>query len=136
MIPKKKEWRFCNGIWIFPTCYISSVWNLIFYSEGGITILRIFGGRTKIQNIPFNLKSDSSQLLTIWHLKKVVPSLKFCFLPEKLFLNETDRPQRHDQNGLHECLTSGNMICPDTFSPISTTSLFYEDPENTEEDPD
>jgi hypothetical protein len=28
------------------------------------------------------------------------------------------------------------MISPDAFSPIPTTSFFYEDPGNTEENPD
>jgi hypothetical protein len=92
-------------------------------------------GRTGIQNKTFNLKSDSSQLLTIWHLRGVVPSLKFCFLPENIFINETDRPQRHNQKDLHECLTSGNIIHPDAFSPTPTTLFFCEDPGNTDEDP-
>jgi hypothetical protein len=100
---------------------------LICYFEGEYNIEGVWR-RTGIKKSLFSLAPDSLQLLKIWHLRRVVPSLKFCFLPEKILITETDRPQRHDKSGLHMCLTSGNLICPDAFSPIPAASFFYEDP--------
>jgi hypothetical protein len=39
--------------------------------------------------------ANNVEILTIWHLRRVVPMAKFCFLPVKSFINETGRSHGH-----------------------------------------
>ena len=42
-----------------------------------------------IQRNAFNLISNNSEILTIQLLMQADPRLNFCFLPEKIFINDT-----------------------------------------------
>jgi hypothetical protein len=83
----------------------------------------------------FNPASGNLEFLTIWHLKRVVPGQKFCFLPEASFITETGRSQEPVQKrlwtlSLHQLLWY--LLTP---SPTPSTSSAMKTPENTEEDP-
>jgi hypothetical protein len=58
------------------------------------------------------------------------------FLPTKSFITETGRSHGHIQQCLQQCLYIDIVVCPNSLSPVQSTSSAVKTPENREEDPD
>jgi hypothetical protein len=59
---------------------------------------------------------------------------KFCFLPERNFINERGISHKHVQIGPQECLYISIVVSPDPFTSSSSSPM--KTPENTQEEPD
>ena len=57
-----------------------------------------------VQQNSVNPSSYDSEILIIWHLRRLVPRLEILLFPEKSFVNETGRSQGHVQNEVQVCL--------------------------------
>ena len=87
-----------------------------------------------LQNL-FNLTSDYSEILIMWHLRKVVPRLVVFLFTRKSFINETGRLMGHVYKGFHEC-ASTVVVSADPMSPILSILSAVNTPGNRKDESD
>jgi len=83
----------------------------------------------------FNPMSDYSEILIMWHLRKVVSRLVVFLFTRKSFISETGRLIGHVYKGLQKC-ASTVALSADPLSPILSTLSAVNTPYNRKDEPD
>ena len=83
----------------------------------------------------FNPTSDYSEILIVWHLRKVVSRLVIFVFTRKSFTSEAGRLMEHVYKGLQEC-ASAVVVSADPLSPILSTLSALNNPYKSKDEPD
>jgi len=79
--------------------------------------------------------SDYSEILIVWHSRKVIPKLVIFLFTRKSFISETGRLMGHVYKGLQE-YASTVVVSADPLSPVLSTLSALNNPDKRKDEPD